>query len=202
MAYIRFVKEYDSYLDYLTHQSEKSNLPEVKDSLLNNNWASRVKWFYSSFKNLFTELKYPLTKQKKALCLGARFGHEIRALSKLNINAIGIDLNAYPEMKVQKGDVHNLDFKDNSFHVVFTNIVDHVLSPEKFASEAMRVLKPEGYLIMHLAVAKSTDSYGVIEIDTSDPIKDLFIGKGDCIINRAFEKKWGGLNWLLVIQKK
>lgn len=47
------------------------------------------------------------------------------------------------------GDAHNLPFPDKSFDIVFSfDAFEHVSMPEKMLSEARRVLKPNGKLIM------------------------------------------------------
>ncbi len=46
------------------------------------------------------------------------------------------------------GDVHDLPFDDNSVDVVFSNMVLHWSNEQDVFSEAMRVLKPDGLLIM------------------------------------------------------
>ena len=65
------------------------------------------------------------------LCLGARTGQEVVALKELGVeNSIGIDIVPH-EPNVIKGDIHDLDFKDETFDFVYTNIIDHSINPKK-----------------------------------------------------------------------
>jgi SAM-dependent methyltransferase len=89
------------------------------------------------------------------LCVGARVGGEVRAFSRLVDLAVGIDL--YPGEKnpfVMYGDAHKLQFNNASFRTLFTNVLDHILYVDKFASEARRVLKPNGVLITSTEIGR------------------------------------------------
>ena len=60
-------------------------------------------------------------------------------------------LNEIPKndaVEIIMGDVHDLPFGDNSVDVVFSNMVLHWSNEQDVFSEAMRVLKPDGLLIM------------------------------------------------------
>lgn len=212
MQGINFVKFYRTYQEYVDHQSLKSRDPKVREYLMDQ-WSTRVKWFRVKFRQTLKEIAFTRRSGKNALCLGARYGHEVQALRDLNIDAIGIDLVPC-EPLVYAGDVHNLRFADESQNLVFTNIFDHVFFPDTFLSEINRVLVHGGFVIIHLAIAKSTDEFGVIEIETSAPVVEAFrrfpekempqgspMGEYRVCIDRAFTRKWGGLNWEIVLQK-
>ena len=85
------------------------------------------------------------------LCLGARLGAEVQAFIDLGCFAVGLDLNPGEDNRfVVHGDFHKLQFASDSVDIVFTNAVDHVFNLGVFISEACRVLKPDGLLIMDL----------------------------------------------------
>ena len=85
----------------------------------------------------------------EVLCLAARIGTEVKAFLDLGCRAIGIDLNPGPENEyVVQGDFHNLQFPPNSMDVVYTNSLDHAFDIDRIAAEVLRVLKPEGVLII------------------------------------------------------
>ena len=88
------------------------------------------------------------------LCVGARLGGEVRSFQVLaHVSlAIGVDLN--PGTKnplVLYGNAHSLwQFKDGAFGSVFSNVLNHVLHIDQFATEAHRVLASGGTLLIHL----------------------------------------------------
>lgn len=52
-----------------------------------------------------------------------------------------------PKVKYAVGNCYKLDFKDNSVDcVVAGEIIEHLERPEDFVKEALRILKPGGYL--------------------------------------------------------
>ena len=58
-----------------------------------------------------------------------------------------------------EGDIHNLNYNDGEFDLVFTNIIDHSLYPEKFCSEMERAVKSEGIIVIHLQLGSDLDRY-------------------------------------------
>ncbi len=78
-------------------------------------------------------------------------------LRHLPPGAVGIDLNPRhleraaryaPQARVQPGDAEHLRFPDNSFStVVCTEVLEHLVLPQRALSEIFRVLEPGGMLI-------------------------------------------------------
>lgn len=84
-----------------------------------------------------------------ALCLGARLGSEVRAFTDLGCFAVGIDLNPGKENRyVLHGDFHDLQIASRCVDVVYTNSIDHTPDLRRMVGEILRVLKPEGYVII------------------------------------------------------
>ncbi|MAF26133.1 hypothetical protein CL634_11275 [bacterium] len=177
-------KRYRSYEAYIAHQ--KSKVP--RGSLLHQSlskggtsWEPDCAGFRTIFKSN-KDLVSLISTFKNALCLGARTGQEVFVLQELGIkNAVGIDLNDDPPLVVE-GDVHSLQFDDSSFDFVFSNIFDHVLYPDKFISEIERVVRPNGYCLLHVDGSKSMDEYSANQLyDVRYPItlfkKDIDIIK-------------------------
>jgi len=53
----------------------------------------------------------------------------------------------YSKIKFEKGIAEKLPYKNNFFDIIiFTNVLDHVINPEKVLSEIYRVLKKDGLL--------------------------------------------------------
>ncbi len=87
------------------------------------------------------------------LCMGARLGGEVRALTRLGALAIGVDLNpGFRNPHVLWGDGLRLQFAERTFRYVYTNVLDHVPRQRipDFIAQASRVLKPGGVLIVDM----------------------------------------------------
>jgi SAM-dependent methyltransferase len=167
-------KEYSSYGEYIAHQKSKADHgTPLYNSLLNELWESDCEGFRLNFK----PYKNILKTLNKALCLGARTGQEVFVLKELGLDVIGIDLVDTPPL-VLKGDVHELQFESNSYDFIFSNIFDHVLYPEKFINEIKRVLKPNGYCLLHLSISEKghpdNDPWSSCEINSSQQVTELF----------------------------
>lgn len=92
---------------------------------------------------------------------GCGNGRLLDLLQDKNINYIGLDNSSalialaqkrYPGIDFQVGDALNLPFEDNSFDKIYSIAVLHHIPSQKlrlkFLSEAKRVLKPGGLLIL------------------------------------------------------
>jgi len=110
------------------------------------------------FLNHFKRNKSYLTEGGRALGICARTGQEIKALNQLGMDAIGIDIVAYPPLVVF-GDAHKLPFKAKQFDFVFSNSLDHSIYPRLFINEMLRVLKTNGYGMLHLQITDKVDEY-------------------------------------------
>jgi len=132
---------YESYEDYLKHQLRSRKNINKKSKAFKYR-KNRI----LSFKKHFQELDLP--KTTRCLCIGARFGEEVKGASKVFKKCLGIDLVGYPPL-VQAGDVHSMKFDDSSFDLIYTNIIDHIYDPLLAFNEIKRVLKDEGLFLLH-----------------------------------------------------
>jgi SAM-dependent methyltransferase len=132
-------RSYESYEAYLEHQKAKLAIHD--------------------FRNYDTEFRTALRERLAALdmawqgttvlCLAARIGTEVKAFLDLGAFAIGIDLNPGKENKyVVQGDFHDLQFAPESVDVVYTNSLDHAFDIDRIAREVLKVLKPDGMLLV------------------------------------------------------
>ena len=135
-------KKFNSYKEYTEAQVEKLRLREdyVRQK-------SQRKYF--DFCVDFARFDGHIEKGCRVLCLGARFGDEVRAFRKLGYDAIGIDLYADEGDLVIKGDWNDLPF-ENEFDVIYTNSIDHAWSIEKMIVQIEKALKPDGMVIIAL----------------------------------------------------
>ncbi|HET6469004.1 MAG TPA: class I SAM-dependent methyltransferase, partial [Geminicoccaceae bacterium] len=133
-------RQYGSYDEYLAHQSSK--LAQISERL-HETEAEDLAEFERRFGGCAA-----LQGMRNVLCLGARLGTEVRALHKLGLFAVGIDLNPGPENPyVLVGDFHALVFPTGSVDVVYTNVLDHAFDLEKLTAEIRRVLHPNGVFL-------------------------------------------------------
>jgi SAM-dependent methyltransferase len=132
-------RSYDSYEDYLEHQKAKLETHEFGQ-------------YDEEFRQALRERLNLLEVEwqgRNVLCLGARIGSEVKAFLDVGAFAIGIDLNPGKENRyVVEGDFHDLKYPPNSMDVVYTNSLDHAFDIERIAKEVLKVLKPDGLLLV------------------------------------------------------
>lgn len=151
-------RNYASYHQYLSHQ-------RAKLALKHNQIAPHDREFEQILHERLHRSGIPL-QGKNVLCLGARLGGEVRAFQRLGAFAVGIDLEpGENNPHVLHGDFHHLQFATQSVDVIYCNSLDHAFDLTKIASEAERVLKSDGTLILELSSEKPTRFES---IDTSD----------------------------------
>ena len=192
-------KEYNNYDEYICHQKEKTLDPNRRKKWLNEEWNQKIIQFNDIFKP-YIENKILIPKMK-CICLGARTGQEVIALQKfdLDLDVIGIDIVPY-EPYVILGDIHNINFPNNSFDFIFTNIFDHSIYPNKFIEEIERILKPNGHVLMQLQLNVKSDIYAENDINHANDVINLF-NNSKCIINKSIKFTSMGMNWEIVMKK-
>lgn len=185
---------YNNYEDYLNHQKTKTLDPVKRKKWLNEEWELKLKGFQKVFSRFSSVLG------KKALCIGARTGQEVVALKNLGVEAIGIDLVPHGE-NVLQGDMHSLDFPDNGFDFVFSNVFDHSLDPSKKISEIERVLNVGGHALLQFQIGIDQDRYTEVEIDLVDhDILPLF-QQSFCVVNKNIARNFAGMNYEILMKK-
>jgi len=158
-------KKYGDYREYLEHQPKKARLSHVRKRLIRKR-KGRVAWFQKQFSTL------PKVSGK-VLCLGARFGEEVEAFRNLGYNAVGVDLEEYPPFVI-KDDMNKLScFAADSIEMIYSNAFDHCWEPAMFAKTIKRVLKNNGYVVIHTNLGNPGD-YEVQVPDDPKEIIDLF----------------------------
>jgi SAM-dependent methyltransferase len=189
-------RKYDSYKEYILHQSRKLNLQFSKikeyDKIYENIVIDRYKGMFD-FNN------------KTLLSLGGRLGGEVRAFSKLGALAIGIDIEpGEKNPHVLYGDFHNIQFSDGLFDYAFCNAIDHAYDINKFLSEVHRVLKPDGRFIVELAIVQP-GKYEVVDTSNVDNILLLINKYYENISVSELNNIASFVNWsgkLLVLKKR
>jgi len=184
-------QEYESYQAYVDWQKSKIDKPGVVENLTKVR-ARRIK----EFRNLFREFSFG-SLHAKALCLGARLGEEVEALSLLGFDAIGVDLNEYPPLVIAGDFNKTLPFSDHSFSLIFSNSVDHVYDLQAWSKEIRRLLLPRGQLFLWLMLG-FMGNYESIQIDKPEEITDLF-PDFNILVNKPIS--WKVYNHALLLEK-
>ena len=126
-----------SYDKYLKWQLAKSTDPSRRKKWKQKEWNVKLKAFENRFQTF--KDKYVFS-HSKVLLVGARTGQEVVAMRNIGVvDSIGIDLVEDLPL-VLAGDMHSLQFSDNTYDFIFSNVFDHALYPEKFGHELYRTL--------------------------------------------------------------
>jgi len=109
--------------------------------------------------------------------IGMDFSEELLKFARKNTK------NLKYNIKFIKGDIRNMPFKENSFDVVISGgIVEHVPETAKTISELSRVLKKNGYLLIHVPHK--------ISVFTITKKIQQFFGLWKCGYEKSFTKKY------------
>ncbi len=192
---IKNFNRHKSYADYVNKQLEKTLDPDRIKKWKGTEWQIKV----DGFRHLFKRNKEFLENKKNSICLGSRTGQEVFVLRELGLDSIGIDLVEFLPYTI-KGDIHNLEFDDEKFDLVFTNILDHSIYLEKFISEIERVCVKDGIIIINTAENIRGDDYSENIINDPEPIIKMF-KKSNLIKNRKIKNIFDDMNRELVFKK-
>ena len=192
---IKFFNRHKKYEDYINKQLEKTLNPNKIKKWQGDEWQIKV----DGFRHLFKRNEEFLQNKKNSICLGARTGQEVFVLRELGLDSIGIDLAEFPPYTI-KGDIHNLEFEDEKFDLIFTNILDHSLYLEKFISEMERVCVKNGIIILNIQENLPGDNYSENVINSPEAIIKMF--KNSILIkNRKIQNIFDKMNRELVFKK-
>ena len=133
-------KEYPSYEAYLEDQVSKLR---SREDYVRKKSERKYRDFLVDF------ARFEGFVSGSILCLGARFGDEVRAFRKLGYKCVGIDLWGDESDLVIKGDWNDLPWS-NEFDVIYTNSIDHAYSLETVVEQVKKALKLNGKMIIAL----------------------------------------------------
>lgn len=199
------MKDYEEYIK-IQKQSESKHAHEEK------NLSAEGHRFDPSNKILMN-MVFNLSLKGKALDIGCHTGYHTEQLKEMLGDAQGIDINHDLLSVAHKhgrdycniGDMHNLNFKNEEFDLVFAHeVLEHSIDLPKALSEIKRVLKPNGYLVFSVPSESEDGQYRRHNEDphfaVMTPIKmrQLIIDNGFKIINGSIynipyyneEKPW------------
>ena len=192
---MRIFNRHKKYEDYVNKQLEKTLDPNKIKKWQGEEWQIKV----DGFRHLFKRNEEFLQNKKNSICLGARTGQEVFVLRELGLDSIGIDLAEFLPYTI-KGDIHNLEFDDEKFDLIFTNILDHSLYLERFISEMERICMKNGIIILNIQENIPIDDYCENVINDPEPIIKM-MKNSTLIKNRKIKNTFDSMNRELVFKK-
>ena len=195
------MEKYKSYEEYIDFQKTKTLDPARRKKWLGEEWKSKIDGFELDFRRH----KRLIGAASKVLCIGARTGQEVVALKNLGVqDVVGIDIVPH-EPHVVLGDMHDLQFEDESFDFVYSNVIDHSINPSKMISEIERVLRVGGSALLQIQLGLNTDEF--TEFKVSDPVHDILplFSRSYCtqigFIDNPSSINFAGMNFEMVLEK-
>jgi SAM-dependent methyltransferase len=188
---------YKEYPDYETYLEEQVAKVRGREDYIRLKSQRKLRDFFLDFIRFYGFIRDGC----RVLCLGARFGEEVRAFRRLGYEAIGIDLWADEGDLVIKGDWNDLPF-ENEFDVIYTNSIDHAFNIETMAEQVEKALKKDGIMIIALdqnhthaagdrkikAKFANPDRYEAVLWNADEDILEKFT-------NFTLKKKWIEQRW-------
>ncbi|XP_072997361.1 uncharacterized protein [Typha latifolia] len=115
-------------------------------------WRKTVEYYSAVFQDLVAEGF--LSSSSKSLCVDTPAGHEVLALREIGVpNSLGVARKTCSPLVVGAGGLLRLPFPSNFDFVFADRSLDRSKRPADLASEIARVLKPDGFLVLHTASA-------------------------------------------------
>lgn len=191
-------RDYSSYDEYVTHQSQKLNeMLKMRGGFSNHDILMYRCTFYQRFRHLLSILP----KSAQIVCLGARQGTEVEVLRDLGFkNATGIDLNPGPDNPlVKKGDFMALEFATHSIDMIYSNCLDHAFDLPKFFQEHARVLKPDGLALYDIAMQGESGGgpFETIEWKSDEAVFLTALKYFQKVLRVETEGQW---KWILLVK--
>lgn len=182
VKYIKIQKESeDAHADDIKNQSAEGHRNDPSNAIL-------------------IQMVADLNIKGRALDVGCCTGYHTEQLKEMLGQADGIDINSrlldiawnFERHYCKVGDMHNLDFDNETFDLVFAHeVLEHSFDLLKVFSEACRVLKPNGWLVFSLPCHnQSKEQNNIKNFQENDP---HFVKKTpNAIVNLAEQ---AGLNF-------
>lgn len=167
---------------------------------------------------LLEALAEELGVEPTALDLGCGEGNSIELFESLFVAADwhGVDIEDSPEVrartrqtaKIKTYDGVNLPYPDEFFDLIYTNqVLEHVRYPDKLMQDALRTLKPGGWLIGAVSYLEPFHSYsifnftpyGVVSVlnDAGFSVREISAGvDASRLINRQLLNRSSKLRWV------
>ena len=150
----------DEYLDFIKSEFENAESEQTS--------KDEQRSFYSQVFSRFGGL----SNVESCLCIGDRDNLANEVLVELGVKkVVSVDAIKRTESTIVC-DAHNMPIDDETFDLVYTDILRYSNEPEKFISEVERVLKVEGTLILHVPSGENDFKNSDVVV-INDPIYDV-----------------------------
>ncbi len=189
-----FIREYESYEDYVQVQCSKYQKEEEKIK------ADTERPLYPVFQKRFETVAPLLPEAGNVMCIGARSGWEVKAFRDLGHNGIGIDL--YPGKDnpyVVHGDAHNIEWPDSVFDLVYCNVIDHLPYMDKFLAEAKRISRSDGMCFFEFGRGMRAEECEALAWESADALIE-FLEKA-CGKVEVLQDKFGVVQFVARLHK-
>lgn len=95
-----------------------------------------------------------------------------------NLDYLTADMN--PEMVMEKMDITNIQYPENSFDAIVCNhVLEHIPNDQKAMTELYRILKPDGWAILQVPFSKISDKTFEDSKVTSPEDRERIFGQTD-----------------------
>ena len=138
---------------------------------------------------------------KRAICVGARLGAEVRAMRRIGALAVGVDLNpGLNNPHVLLGDAHSIGFAPGSADLLYSNVLDHILDIDGFIEQVADQLAGGALFLMDLS-KKAPDKYATNDFrkkkgDVMESLRNNF-----AVVHELDESKPEQV-WFIVARRK
>ncbi|XP_078159740.1 methyltransferase [Carex rostrata] len=157
--------------------------PSLRALWTSREWRRSVEYYSSVFNRLRSD-GY-LSPSSHSLCVDTPVGYEVLALKEIGVSdAIGVAKKKSLPL-VRQGNPFNLPFSEGEFDFVFAGCaLDRSKRPADLAAEIARVVKPQGFVIIHTTSAQDLYSLTSLQVlfPGHDPIKSRKIKGPDSSI--------------------
>lgn len=152
---------------------------------------ARLEYYYAQLRQAHTKRAKPprwehidrairlsgLPQGHEVLCVGARNVWEPLAFQARGYRAIGVDLLPHWHPAMRWGDFHRLPFRDGRFELLFAaHSYEHSWDIARAAREALRVLRPDGFLYAAFPVAFVPSTHDLINFGSPEGFLQWFPG--------------------------
>lgn len=153
----------------------------------------RLLWLY-----LVNEIKIR-SKKITLLNIAPDFAIQTKLKALKNINYTSIDIDS--SLAMQKADITNLEFRDNSFNAILCyHVLEHVEDDRKALGEIFRVLKHDGWAILQSPIDMDREfTFEDFTVKSPNERKKIF-GQEDHvrIYGKDYSKRLGNAGFIVI----
>ena len=118
-----------------------------------------------------------LIEGAEVLCVGARNAQEPLAFHARGYRAVGMDLLPHLHPAMRLGDFHRLPFQDSRFALLYAaHAYEHARDMAAAAREAIRVLKPGGFLYAAFPIGFVPSAHDLVDFASPERFLAWFPG--------------------------